>query len=104
MDYTFEVERGPVVDIRAEGMPLSRAKLKRYVPVYEEHAVDEDLLNEGRRNLRDYLQGQGYFDARCRCGRTRTPEHDREHIVYTIQRGRAAQVAGYRRGGQPALR
>jgi len=109
VDYTFEVERGPVVDIRSEGMPLSRAKLKRYVPVYEEHAVDEDLLNEGRRNLRDYLQGQGYFDAMVQVRQDEDTEHDREHIVYSIQRGqrhklRAIDVVGNHRFDTATLR
>ena len=31
------------------------------MPIYEEHAVDQDLLVEGANNLRDYLQSQGYF-------------------------------------------
>ena len=31
--------------------------------MYQENSVDDDLLNEGRRNLRDYLQTKGYFDA-----------------------------------------
>ena len=88
---------------------MSRAKLKRYVPVYEEHAVDEDLLNEGRRNLRDYLQGQGYFDAMVQVRQDEDPEHDREHIVYTIQRGqqhklRAIDVVGNQRFDTATLR
>jgi len=33
------------------------------VPLYAEGAADEDLLQEGRRNLRDYFQSQGYFNA-----------------------------------------
>jgi outer membrane protein assembly complex protein YaeT len=109
VDYTFEVERGPVVDIRAEGMALSRAKLRRYVPVYEEHAVDEDLLNEGRRNLRDYLQGLGYFDAVVQVQQDEDTKNDREHIVYSIQRGqrhklRAIDVVGNKRFDTATLR
>jgi outer membrane protein assembly complex protein YaeT len=109
VDYAFDVERGPVVDIRAEGMPLSRGKLKRYVPVYEEHAVDEDLLNEGRRNLRDYLQQQGYFDAVVQVRQDEDAEHDKQHIVYTIQRGQrrklaAIEVQGNKRFNAATLR
>jgi outer membrane protein insertion porin family len=109
VDYAFEVERGPVLDIRAEGISLSRSKLKRYVPVYEENAVDEDLLNEGRRNLRDYLQGQGYFDALVQVRQDEDTEHDRQHIVYSIQRGqqhklRAIELLGNKRFNPATLR
>jgi len=33
------------------------------VPIYQEGAVDEDLLQEGRRALREYFEREGYFDA-----------------------------------------
>lgn len=109
VDYTFDVVRGPVLDIRAEGMSLSRSKLERYVPVYEENAVDEDLLNEGRRNLRDYLQGQGYFDAVVQVRQEEDAQHDRLHIVYSIQRGeqhklRAIALEGNKRFNTETLR
>ena len=45
------------------GAKVSQGKLRRYVPIFEEHAVDHDLLVEGARNLRDYFQSQGYFEA-----------------------------------------
>ena len=38
--------------------------MKKEIPVYEENAVDDDLLNEGKRNLLDYLQTRGHFDAK----------------------------------------
>lgn len=63
LDYTFNIERGQKVDIVVEGAKLRPGLVKKYVPVYEENAVDDDLLNEGRRNLRDYFQTKGYFDV-----------------------------------------
>jgi outer membrane protein insertion porin family len=87
VDYAIAVEPGPVVEIRVEGMKLSRNTLKRYVPVWEEHAVDEDLLNEGRRNLRDYLQEQGYFDAQVEVRQEEDAKHERRSILYSIQPG-----------------
>jgi len=109
VDYTFEVARGPVVDIRAEGVTLSRGKMKRLIPVYEEHAVDEDLLNEGRRNLRDYLQGQGYFEPVVQVRQEEDAAQDQEHIVYEVQRGqqhklRAIEIAGNKRFDKATLR
>ena len=64
VDYTFNIDPGPRVYIDTEGFKISRGVLKKNVPVYEENAVDDDLLNEGRRNLISYLQKRGYFDAK----------------------------------------
>ena len=50
--------------IYARGYKISRRTLKKEIPVYEENAVDDDLLNEGKRNLLDYLQTRGHFDAK----------------------------------------
>ena len=38
--------------------------MKHLVPIFEEGSVDEDLLNEGNRRLRDYSQRLGYFDVK----------------------------------------
>jgi outer membrane protein insertion porin family len=64
VDFTFQVDPGPVVVIYARGYKISRGVLKKEIPVYEENAVDDDLLNEGKRNLVDYLQTKGHFDAK----------------------------------------
>jgi outer membrane protein insertion porin family len=64
VDFTFQLDPGPVVVIYARGFHISRGVLRREIPVYEENAVDDDLLNEGRRNLIDYMQTRGHFDAK----------------------------------------
>lgn len=64
LDFTYQIDPGPVVLISARGYHVSRGTLKRQIPVYEENAVDDDLLNEGRRNLLDYLQTRGHFEAK----------------------------------------
>jgi outer membrane protein assembly complex protein YaeT len=63
-DFVFTANRGPTVRIRVEGAGMSGERLKHAIPVYEEGTVDEDLLNEGNRRLRDYFQQQGYFDVK----------------------------------------
>lgn len=87
LDYTFDINRGPVVDVRVEGAKLSTGKIRKYVPVYEENAVDDDLLNEGSRNLRDYFQSKGFFGVKVSYTRTQQPGSDRQDVVYTIDRG-----------------
>ena len=64
VDFTFQIDPGPVVVIYARGYKISKRTLKKQIPVYEENAVDDDLLNEGKRNLLDYLQTRGHFDAK----------------------------------------
>jgi len=63
LDFTFLIDPGPSVDIAVEGFKVRKSVLRKRVPVYEENALDDDLLNEGRRNLLDYMQSRGYFDA-----------------------------------------
>jgi outer membrane protein insertion porin family len=87
VDFAFRIDRGPIVDIELEGASISRRKLKKFVPVFEENAVDDDLLNEGRRNLRDYLQTQGYFDAKVNFTQDASPKGDQLHVIYDVDRG-----------------
>jgi outer membrane protein assembly complex protein YaeT len=109
VNYNIKVEPGPVVDIRVEGLKLSRDTVKRYVPVWEEDAVDDDLLNEGRRNLRDYLQGEGYFDAEVDLKQQADEARQHLQIVYSIQPGqrytlRAIELQGNKRFDDATLR
>jgi len=87
LDYTIEVEPGPRVDIIVEGFRVSRGVLKRNVPVYQENALDDDLLNEGRRNLLNYLQTRGYFDAKVSVKRTEQPGGKELRVIYDIDAG-----------------
>jgi outer membrane protein insertion porin family len=59
----LEVSQGPGVKLQVVGAKFSKGELKRLVPVYQEGAVDADLLEEGKRNMRERLERQGYFDS-----------------------------------------
>src|SRR5882762_4553507 len=59
----LEVTEGPLVRITVAGAKFSGGELKKLVPVYQEGAVDTDLLEEGKRNIRERLERNGYFDA-----------------------------------------
>ncbi len=92
VDYTFDISRGPVVEVRVEGDSLKHSLVKKYVPIYEESAVDDDLLNEGRANLRDYLQTKGYYDAKVDYTRKQDPAADRDTVVFHIDKGERHKV------------
>ena len=87
LDYSFDISRGPVVDVRVEGVKMRPGVIKKVVPVYEENAVDEDLLNEGSRAIRNYLQSKGYFDTQVTYQLRQQPGAERQDVVYHVDRG-----------------
>lgn len=82
----LSVDAGPKVKVTAVEAKVSKRVMKRYVPVFEEGTVDNDLLVEGKRNLRDYFQSQGYYDVDVDF-RQQPPQNDIETIEYMIARG-----------------
>ena len=86
LDIHFEIVPGPLVAVVTEGMHLSAGTLRQQVPIYEEHAADLALIEEGRRNLVNYLQGRGYFEAKVDYRRLQ-PSPDQLQILYLIQPG-----------------
>ena len=87
VDYTFDIVPGPKVQVTTEGFKIRRGVLKQNVPIFEENAVDEDLLNEGRRNLLNYLQTRGYFDAKVGIKQHSDSAGNELQIVYAIDPG-----------------
>jgi len=83
-NFRFTSSRGPIVRLKVEGAGISQERLKRLIPIFEEGSVDEDLLNEGNRRIRNYYQRLGYFDVKV--------DHDRQTstaeevvILYKVQ-------------------
>jgi outer membrane protein assembly complex protein YaeT len=87
-------EAGPRVTIEISGAHLSKGKQRKLLPVFAEGAVDEDLLQEGRRNIRDYLQSQGYFDADAQVSSQSTEKPVARVIHYDVTRGDRFRLAG----------
>ncbi|MEO8737650.1 MAG: POTRA domain-containing protein [Edaphobacter sp.] len=86
LDYDFHANQGPVVKVLIEGAKFSKSRLHLLVPIYEEGTIDNDLLNEGVYNIRDYLQQQGYFDADVKV-RVIGEDTPSEKVVFTVDRG-----------------
>ena len=98
---TLKILAGPVVRLEATGQKLSSKELRKLVPIYQEGTVDEDLLQEGRRQIRDYLEREGYFQAQVETpivheagssdsGKTKPATL----ITYAIQRGPRQRLVG----------
>ena len=96
VDYTFKVDRGPIVEIAAEGFRVSQRQLRKLVPIYEEGAVDDDLLNEGKRNLQNHLQALGYFSATVKVSQLGVQDGQSRRVTYTIDPGERHRLAAIR--------
>ena len=90
----YEVNAGPRVSIEIVGAHLSKGKLHSVLPIYAEGAVDEDLLQEGRRNLRDYFQRQGYFNANVEVNSGGDSTDKGRVISYKVTLGDKYRLAG----------
>ena len=95
LPLTMEVTEGPLVRVQLIGAKFSQGELKRMVPIYQEGSVDTDLLEEGKRNLRERLEREGFFDATVdytvvskgvESGKTNWKGAE-ETITYKVQRG-----------------
>jgi len=97
----LEVNEGPRVRVALVGAKLSGRDLKKMIPVYQEGSVDTDLLEEGRRNIRERMEREGYFDARVDYavaardveGAKSAKKISEEVITYTVQRGSRHQLS-----------
>ncbi len=98
----LEVTEGPQVEVAVTGAKFSRGELKRLIPVYQEGAVDTDLLEEGKRNVRERLERDGYFDAQVNYttetreveGKERKAKGTEEVITYHVERGARHKLVG----------
>ena len=86
------------VRVQVLGAKVSESVLRSLLPIYEEGTVDEDLLQEGRRNLRDYLQRQGFFDAEVDFTTSEDPQEGQqgstEVITYRVELGSHRRFVG----------
>jgi outer membrane protein assembly factor BamA len=107
VDVSFKVELGPVVTVRAVGTKLTvipflaARQMKKLIPIYSEGTIDQDLVDEGQRNLTDYFQKKGFYDAKVTTNFQKQP--DQILVVYTIDRGKKYKVGQISFHGNYAL-
>jgi outer membrane protein assembly complex protein YaeT len=95
---TLQIEAGPRIMVNAIGAKISKGQLQHYVPIFEEHSVDDDLLLEGAHNLRDFLQSQGFFEAEVAYKPQRV-ENDQATIDYIVNTGPRHKLTAVEIGG-----
>jgi outer membrane protein insertion porin family len=81
----FRVALGPTVSVKVEGARLWKRTVRHLLPIYEENAVDRDLVDEGKRNLISYFQSKGYYDVRVDVQMDQQAQN--VNVVYQVHRG-----------------
>jgi outer membrane protein insertion porin family len=87
------IDDGPLIQVSTIGAKVSQGRLRQLIPIYQERAVDRGLLLEGSRNLVDYFQSQGYFDAAVDF-REESPEPGVQRIDYDVTRNTRHRLVG----------
>jgi outer membrane protein insertion porin family len=85
LDYNFRVNQGPEVKVVVEGVKIAKSRMHLLVPIFEEGTIDNDLLNEGQHNIREFMEQQGYFDASVDV-KVIGEGTNEERVVYTVDR------------------
>ena len=91
-DITFNVAQGPEISVKVTGARISGRAQRKQIPIYEENAVDPDLVQEGEQNLASFFQAKGFFDVEVRSSMEQHPSGTT--IVYEIEKGRRGKVKG----------
>jgi outer membrane protein insertion porin family len=95
-DLTIQAQPGPIVKVRVQGAKLSwlpflrGRQMKKLIPIFSEGTVDPDLVEEGRRNLIDFFQSKGYFDAKVTTDFQK--QSSNVDLIYNVDRGRKHRV------------
>ena len=103
VDINVTIQPGQFALVRTIPFNISDKKLRELVPIYEEAAVDPDLVEEGRVRVTRYMQQEGYFDAVVGV-ETIEAEVDPKlgnaiQINYTIMPGAKHEIVGVRIDG-----
>jgi outer membrane protein assembly factor BamA len=95
-DVSITVQTGPIVDIRLAGAKLSwipflsSREKKKLITVYDEASLDPDIIEESRRNLQDFFQRKGYFDAKVNTNSQQ--QNGRTLLTFEVNKGRRYSV------------
>jgi len=95
------VEAGPVIRAHVMGAKVRTSGLKSLLPLYTEGLTDDLSLAAGQRNLQDFLERRGYYNASVKWARS--PQPDKVDVTYTATLGPRGEFAGYGFKGQPPL-
>ena len=89
-EIRFNVSQGPYIEIKIAGAHIWSRTQKKLIPIYQENAVDPDLVNEGAQDLTSYFQSKGYFEAKVTSQIQKRPSG--VTVLYQVQKGARGKV------------
>jgi outer membrane protein assembly factor BamA len=100
-DVSFHIVEGPLVRVQVEGAHVWKMTQRKLLPVYQQVGVDDEIVQEGRKNLVSLFQSKGFFDAAVQTDVTH--QGTGETIVYKIVKGTKHKVASLSIDGNKTL-
>jgi len=92
VDLAIVVTRGLLVSLVLSGDELPPAVRADLVPIAREGSVDQDLLEDSERRIKEYWTARGYRDASVLL--TVSESNDRLRVEFNVRRGPLYRVAG----------
>ncbi len=89
------INSGAKVDVAVEGMEISSKKLQETLPMFRQGGSDDFTIEEGRRDLLEIVQQEGFFFANID-SRKEEISQDNIKITYFIDRGQRYRVSDIR--------
>jgi len=97
----FHVTEGPLVRVTLTGAHVFKRTQHNLLPLYQQVGSDDELVEEGRKNLVSHFQSKGFFDAEVEADISHQgPE---ENVQYKISRSARHKVTSVSVEGNKAL-
>ncbi len=100
-DVSFQVQVGPLIHVDVQGAHLWSWTKKKLLPVYSQVGADQEIIQEGQRNLVSYFQNKGYFDNKVSVNVQK--QASGETIFYKIEKGPRHKVGEVEVAGNQAI-
>jgi outer membrane protein insertion porin family len=94
VQLTLFAKPGPKVSVKVVGAHVWGRTLKQLLPMYQENAVDQDLIEEGKRNLISHFQRKSYFNVTV--GAEMEKQNDQINVLYHVVRGKREKLSAIR--------
>ena len=101
VDLAIAIDPGPRVSVRVEGSAIPASRQEDLVPVRREGSIDEDLLEDSKRRIENYLHGRGHWKAEVAYTRRTTPTG--LDLVFSVKEGAVYRIAEVQVSGNKAM-